>query len=247
MSEHALARKCRPAEPKAPPEATQVRPNADSTPRIALLTGPCGRYTMLAGALAFWSIAGLAVWLGARMVCPHGICRALGFDREILAALHAVQQPWLNASLAAATWLGSISVLLPLSLALAWRYQSRGQCADALLFPLAVGGAWLLAHAGKLLVVRPRPDLYPALIAMPADLSFPSAHATQITAFALACVLAAGSRLGWPILTAGTLIILVVALSRLYLQVHFPSDVIVGMIAGAAWAIGLRLSRGARA
>jgi undecaprenyl-diphosphatase len=187
------------------------------------------------------------MWLGAALVCPDAICRALDFDRELLAELHALQQPWLNASFEAVTWMGSISVLLPLALALAWRYQRRGKCADALLLPLGVGGAWLLAHAGKLLVVRPRPDLYPALIPMPADLSFPSAHATQITAFAFSWVLAAGSRPGWPILTAAALIILVVGLSRLYLQVHFPSDVMVGMVAGAAWAIGLRFSLDAHA
>lgn len=224
-----------------------MRPNADNAPCIAQLTGRFGRYKMLAGAVAFWSLAGLAVWLGARAVCPGGICRALDFDRELLAALYALQQPWLNAFFGAATWLGSISVLLPLALALAWRYQRRGQCANALLLPLAVGGARLLAHAGKWLVVRPRPDLYPALIPMPAEPSFPSAHAMQITAFAFAWVLAAGSRPGWPILAAAALTILVVALSRLYLQVHFPSDVMIGMIAGAAWAIGLRLSLGARA
>ncbi|MBK8768374.1 MAG: phosphatase PAP2 family protein [Burkholderiaceae bacterium] len=112
---------------------------------------------------------------------------------------------------------------------------------------MAVGGAWLLAHAGKLLVVRPRPDLYPALIAMPAEFSFPSAHAMQITAFALAWVAAAGWRPGWAGAAAAASIILVVALSRLYLQVHFPSDVAIGVIAGAAWVIGLRLFLGARA
>ncbi|MBK7470139.1 MAG: hypothetical protein IPI73_05395 [Betaproteobacteria bacterium] len=114
----------------------------------------------------------------------------------LLAALNALQQPWLNAVLTAATWLGSIVVLLPLALALAWRYLRRGQSGAALLLPMAVGGAWLLAHAGKLLVVRPRPDLYPALIAMPAEFSFPSAHAMQITAFALAWVAATGWRPG---------------------------------------------------
>ncbi|MBK7470138.1 MAG: phosphatase PAP2 family protein [Betaproteobacteria bacterium] len=46
---------------------------------------------------------------------------------------------------------------------------------------------------------------------------------------------------------AAASIILVVALSRLYLQVHFPTDVAIGVIAGAAWAIGLRLFLGARA
>jgi len=202
---------------------------------------------MLAGAALFWSIAGLTLWIGAGVVCPNGSCRALELDRQLLGALNALQRPWLDAILTPATWLGSIAVLLPFALALAWRYRRHGQPGAALLLPVAVCGAWLLAHAGKLLVLRPRPDLYPALIAMPADLSFPSAHTMQITAFTLAWVLAAGSRPGWPGVTAAALIILVVALSRLYLQVHFPSDVVVGMIAAAAWVVGLRLALGARA
>jgi undecaprenyl-diphosphatase len=180
-------------------------------------------------------------------VCPDGACRALDFDHELLAALHALQRPWLDAILTGATWLGSVAVLLPAALALSWRYRRHGPPGAALLLPIAVGGAWLLAHAGKLLVARPRPDLYPALISTPADLSFPSAHALQITAFALAWVLAAGSRPGWAGVTAAALIVLVVALSRLYLQVHFPSDVVIGVIAGAAWVVGLRLALGARA
>jgi undecaprenyl-diphosphatase len=205
---------------------------------------------MLAGAALFWSMAGLSLWIGAGLVCPSGACRVLEFDRQVLGALNALQRPWLDAILTAATWLGSIIVLLPAALALAWRYRHRGQPGAALLLPIAVGGAWLLAHAGKLLVLRPRPDLYPALIAMPADHSFPSAHTLQITAFAFAWVLAAGSRPGWPgvtAVTAAALIILVVALSRLYLQVHFPSDVVIAMIAGAAWVLGLRFALGARA
>ncbi len=202
---------------------------------------------MLAGAAAVWSMAGLTLWIGAGVVCPHGTCRVLELDRQLLGALDALQRPWLGAILTAATWLGSIAVLLPAALGLAWRYRRRGPPGAALLLPIAVGGAWLLAHAGKLLVVRPRPDLYPALIEMPADLSFPSAHTMQITAFAFAWVLAAGSRPGWAAVAAAALIILVVALSRLYLQVHFPSDVVIGMIAGAAWAVGLRLALGARA
>jgi undecaprenyl-diphosphatase len=250
MPEHAFARNRRPAEPMSPVETAQVRPNADNAPRIALFPGRFGRYTMLAGAGAFWSITGLAMWFGARVVCPGGICRTLDFDHELLAALHALQMPWLDVILTAATWLGSIAVLLPVTLALAWRHRRhgrRGPPGAALLLPIAVGGAWLLAHAGKSLVARPRPDLYPALISMPADLSFPSAHTLQITAFAFAWVLAAGSRPGWAGVIAAALIIVAVALSRLYLQVHFPSDVVIGMIAGATWVVGLRLALAARA
>ena len=202
---------------------------------------------MVAGGVAFWSIAALAMWLGARVVCPDGICRPLDVDRELLAALHALQRPWLDAALKGATWLGSIAVLLPVTLGLAWRYRRRGPPGAALLLLIAVGGAWLLAHAGKLLVARPRPDLYPALISMPADPSFPSAHALQITAFAFAWALGVSSRHRWAGVVAAASIILAVALSRLYLQVHFPSDVVMGMIAGATWVFGLRLALGVRA
>ncbi|MBK8744589.1 MAG: phosphatase PAP2 family protein [Propionivibrio sp.] len=155
------------------------------------------------------------------------------------------KRPWLDAILTGATWLGSIAILLPVALALSWRYRRHGPPGTALL-PIAVGGASLLAHAGKFWVARPRPDMYPALISMPADLSFPSAHAMQITAFAFAWVLAAGSRPGWAGVIAAALIVLAVAFSRLYLQVHFPSDVAIGMIAGATWVLGLRLALGAR-
>jgi membrane-associated phospholipid phosphatase len=173
-------------------------------------------------------------------VCPGGDCRALDFDRQLLTALYAWQRPWLDAFFRAATWLGSILVLLPLSLAVAWRLWRDGRPGSALFLPLATGGAALLAHAGKLLVVRPRPDLYPALIAMPADLSFPIAHAMQATAFALAWVLLPALRPGWATIGAAAVLVAVVAFSRIYLQVHFPSDVLIGLVAGAAWAAGLR-------
>jgi undecaprenyl-diphosphatase len=170
----------------------------------------------------------------------------LELDRQLLGALNTLQRPWLDAVLAAATWTGSIVVLMPVALALAWRYRCRGQPRAALLVPVAVGGAWLLAHAAKLLAARPRPDLHPPLIAMPADLSFPSAHTMQVTAFAFAWLLAAGPRPAPAGVAAAVVVILVVALSRLYLQIHFPSDVAAAVIAGAAWAGGLRLALGAR-
>jgi len=98
-----------------------------------------------------------------------------------------------------------------------------------------VAGVYALNTAIKFLVRRPRPDLpdLPALTGTPSGLSFPSAHAS--TAFAGAF---AFSRLGVPRLPlyglAGSL-----ALSRLYLGVHYPSDVLAGALLGTA-AAGLR-------
>jgi undecaprenyl-diphosphatase len=199
------------------------------------------RSTTLTGAVAFWGLAWVALWLGAELACPDGTCRVLDFDREVLGILNAQQRPWLDTVMAVTSMFGSILLLLPVALALAWRCYRSGRGAAALLLPVAVVGAWLLAHAGKLLVLRPRPDLYSALVAMPADSSFPSAHAMQITAFALAWLLLAESRPAPAGVVVAVLLVVMVALSRLYLQVHFPSDVVAGIIASAAWVIGLRL------
>jgi undecaprenyl-diphosphatase len=168
-------------------------------------------------------------------------------DARILAALNALRQPWLDAFFAAVTWLGSIVVLLPAAFALAWRLQQRGQGRAALLLPSAVSGAWALAHLGKVLIERPRPDLFPAVIAMPADPSFPSAHAMQVTAFALAWLLAPHQRRGWTQIITTAILALLIAISRLYLQVHFPSDVWIGMLVATAWVLGLRLALMGRA
>jgi len=96
----------------------------------------------------------------------------------------------------------------------------------------AVGGAYVTNTAIKLAVRRRRPNIpgLPPLTSTPTGLSFPSAHAASSFAGALAY-----SRLGLP---AAPLYGLAssLALSRLYLGVHYPSDVLVGAVLGTAVA-----------
>ncbi len=208
---------------------------------------PARRQLLRGAALGLWIIGGLVLWGGAGLLCAEGSCREPALGRQILDSLDALRQPWLDVLMSAATWLGSIAVLLPCALLLAWWVQRPGRRIAALLPLFALGGAWLFAHLGKWLLARPRPDLHVALVPMPEDYSYPSAHAMQVTAFALACVLVPGTRPGWAAVVTGALVVLLVALSRLYLQVHFPSDVLLGMIAATAWVLGLRLLLATRA
>jgi membrane-associated phospholipid phosphatase len=96
----------------------------------------------------------------------------------------------------------------------------------------SVAGAYVLNTAVKLLVRRRRPSLpgLPPLTGTPTGLSFPSAHATSSFAGALAY-----SRLGLPA-TALYALATGLSMSRLYLGVHYPSDVAAGALLGSALA-----------
>jgi len=105
---------------------------------------------------------------------------------------------------------------------------------------VGVGGAALWVHLAKALLARPRPALTEPLIAMPADSSFPSAHTAQIVAFALCMALIVRQTLpAWQlaIATVAALLAAVVAASRVYLQVHYPSDVLGGIALGIGWIV----------
>jgi membrane-associated phospholipid phosphatase len=159
------------------------------------------------------------------------------WDQAGLALAHAARAPWLDSLFVVVTWLGSLAVLLPLALLVWWRWRGDR---NAAFVALALIGASALGHLAKLIAARPRPDLFPPLIAMPEDWSFPSAHAVQVTAFALGWLLRPGAAPGRIEIAALIAAVTAVTASRLYLQVHFPSDVIAGALLAILWVVFLR-------
>ena len=175
---------------------------------------------------------------GAVVVCPDGRCLIGDFDRAGLGLAHALRSGWLDGVMERVTWLGSLMLLLPLTAAVAWLLRRGRRRREAGFLVLALLGSSALGHVFKLWVTRPRPDLFPTWLDMPGDWSFPSAHAMQATAAALAWVLVTRqARAFWAILLG--LAALLVGLSRIYLQVHFPSDVVAGTLAALLWVAGL--------
>ncbi len=139
----------------------------------------------------------------------------------------------------AVTWAGSAFVLVPLGLVCCAALARRRLTREAIILATSLAGAIGLAATVKLLVDRPRPPVeHLQTVSGP---SFPSGHATQASAFwfSLTLVLAAAGLMPRATrLCAGLAVgvVLAVAASRVYLGVHYPADVIAGVLLGAAWA-----------
>lgn len=187
----------------------------------------------------FYWIACLAVLAaGAAAVCPAGVCGAGEWDRAGLALANGLRSEGLDTLMRAITWLGSLLVLLPLVLLAGAELWRGGRRIEATFAIVALAGASILSHVVKLWLSRPRPDLFPPVVPVPEDWSYPSAHAMQATAVAMAWViLRASGRPVWTVVAAA--LAAAVALSRIYLQAHFPSDVLAGVLAAVLWVAGL--------
>jgi len=137
------------------------------------------------------------------------------------------------------TAFGDVTVVIPLVLLgaalLAWR--RRGDLAVVLLASSA--GTWVLVNSMKLAVQRPRPPEAVRLVAA-SGWSFPSGHAGQAAGayFALAVLFAmAVGRTRWSavVVVVGAAVALLIGASRIYLGVHWLSDVVAGWAVAVAW------------
>ena len=175
----------------------------------------------------------------------------LKFDATILLALRQQDNPavpvdpaWLLHAADDITSLGGVTVLSLLTVMVTVYFIVSNKRALALFIALSVSGGWLISTLLKIGVGRPRPDIVPHL-AHVSDLSFPSGHAmlSTVTYLTLGALLAKGRVFSERIYLIGCAIFLTVSIgfSRVYLGVHFPSDVLGGWCAGTIWALLCRL------
>jgi membrane-associated phospholipid phosphatase len=163
----------------------------------------------------------------------------LPFDQPVLFWLHDHATPMLDRFMLGASQVGSALVLVPLALLVLARLLVLRRFGNAAYWALCTGGGALLNFAAKHGFARARPGLWLSL--SPEDTySFPSGHAmSTMAAFAALLVLLRHRR--WLPLFAlvGASYVALVGLSRLYLGVHYPSDVLAGWCASLAWTLGL--------
>ncbi|HEX8505920.1 MAG TPA: phosphatase PAP2 family protein [Hymenobacter sp.] len=146
--------------------------------------------------------------------------------------------PWLTGIVQAITFFGSLKFFLPASLIAPYWMRRRGYGRHALTLLLAMGGGWALNELLKAWFHRPRPT---SALLFQMGLSFPSGHAMMSVAFygCLAWLLGRKyGRWGWGAVLM--LWALLIGFTRVYLHVHYFTDVLAGFAGGAGWLLLLR-------
>ena len=159
----------------------------------------------------------------------------LGMDESARHAVGLARMPELNAPFQAVSVLGSPSGLIPLILLASfvlWRFRRRW----ALAFPVVMVGTGVLQFLSKWVIDRPRPNL--------TAWGFPSGHVLSLVVFfGVVGYLLSGARISrtwqWLGCGIGAGALLTVAFSRLYLDVHWLTDVLGGFTLGLAYLLAV--------
>lgn len=161
-------------------------------------------------------------------------------DAAILAWLHAQRTPALDSAFVFSWLLGAFRFCAPWVLLASLWHVARGERREALAWLVAGALVALVPELLKALVARPRPDLVPRLLAT-SGYSFPSGHAVAGMALypLLGWLLLRRWRKPWAGYAAGAVLGAFIGVGRLYVGVHWPSDV------AAGWALGAAISLGA--
>lgn len=198
--------------------------------------------------MAAIAIAALAMFAFARLgrEVVEGDTRA--FDEYLLLALRSsgdhsdpIGPIWVEEMMRDFSALGGTGVLVLVTLGVAGFFFIMKKRDLALMMVGSVTTGIILSQALKWGYSRPRPDLVPALTEVYSQ-SFPSGHA-MMSAVAYLTLGVLCARTAIPraakafLLSAATVLTLIIGVSRVYLGVHWPTDVLAGWAGGAAWAI----------
>jgi undecaprenyl-diphosphatase len=169
---------------------------------------------------------------------------ALGFDTAVREAIHAYSTPRLTYAMRGITWLGSPAFLVSAVVILVIRLAKMGRRRAATLLVFSSLGGEAFDEALKLVFRRTRPEPFFGYT-LPETFSFPSGHAVASCCFFGMAAAILTKRMESPavkaaIWIAAAFVVFAIGLSRVYLGVHYPTDVIGGYAAAIVWIAAVR-------
>jgi membrane-associated phospholipid phosphatase len=205
-------------------------------------TGPLVGAMLGIGLLAAAVALALFVWLGYQIRTGE----PTGFDLAVRAWVRSLETTELSDVMWGASVYGAPRRLLPLGLVAAAVFLVRGWRRGAVLVLVTLAGAGVLDLGLKELFARARPQAFFDYYPTPQSFSFPSGHALFAVCFlgGIAVLLSHRLRgrlaqiLVWVI---ALVLIFLIGVSRVYLGVHYPTDVIGGFAVGIVWVASVAL------
>jgi len=165
----------------------------------------------------------------------------LQFDDSIRGFVHQFAFPALTILMQIASFLGSTLFLILLGISVVITLYLKKHRRGAIIFTITTIGASLLLASLKIAFRRARPEPFFDTI-LPASYSFPSGHSLASFCFygALAAIITVRIEKLWLktlVWLAAAILISLIGISRIYLGVHYPSDVLAGFAVGLIWVI----------
>ena len=161
----------------------------------------------------------------------------INFDSAVLLGIYQYSSPTLNEIILRVTNLGGVLGVLGLGAVAVGIYLWRRKWQACVQIIAGIGGAGLLNFFLKLIFSRDRPELWDQLI-IETNHSFPSGHAMLSSALAFSLVVVLWhTKWRWVAFVLATIYIFAIGFTRLYLGVHYPTDVVAGWCVSAAWVL----------
>jgi membrane-associated phospholipid phosphatase len=159
------------------------------------------------------------------------------FDTSILLAINDLSNPVLDRFFTAVTELASVWFVGVVGLSIIAELIKKQRIRLATFTTIALGGSAALNIILKALFQRERPELWQRLI-HESSFSFPSGHAMASSVLACCVVLLLWQTTWrWLVICAASLYVITIGISRLYLGVHYPTDIIAGWCVSVSWVL----------
>lgn len=159
----------------------------------------------------------------------------LGFDSAVLHSVHKGSSPMADTAMKTFTEFGGPMLLPVVAVGVTLLLMYRRRFRQAFIVFISVAGASALNLVLKSIFRRDRPQLWQWIVSENGT-SFPSGHAMASSALALSLVVILwNTKWRWLAVSLGAIYMLAIAFSRIYLGVHYPTDIIASWLVSVAW------------